>query len=301
MVRLNKVTQGIEANVLVKLEYLNPSGSIKDRIALRIIEEAERASILKPHGTIVESSSGNTAIALSFVGAVKGYDVKIFLPKDAWIKEKRKTLDRFGAEVELVPRSEVSAESGVPGFLVESPGRVKCQELEDSDPSVFWARQVSNPDNVAAHNQTGREILEQTDGNVDVFVAAVGTGGTLLGVAQVLKEALPHVRIVAVEPTGWEGHEYIISQERVEGVPSEIIRQIKTSGIVDEVVRLGNEETRDMAYRLSSQEGLFCGMSSGANVFVAIDEARKLGKGKNVVTVLVDRGDRYFSDERFIT
>lgn len=305
MVRLNRVTEGIEANVLVKLEYLNPSGSLKDRIALRMIEDAEKSGQLKPGDTIVESSSGNTAIALSLVAAVKGYKMRLYYPETVWSPEKLRVMSRYGSEVETVPlvETEVARKAGVHGARVEVPGRVKCREVEESDPRVWWARQFSSPGNVAAHNDTGREILEQTDGRVDAFVAAVGTGGTLLGVAEVLRREVPDVRIIAVEPAEWEGFEEILSRERrvIPGITDGIISQILETNIVDEVVKVTNEEAREMAYRLSREEGLFAGMSSGANVFAALNEARKLGRGKNVVTVLPDSGDRYFTDERFIT
>ncbi|MFQ5711941.1 MAG: PLP-dependent cysteine synthase family protein [Candidatus Geothermarchaeales archaeon] len=305
MVRLNRVTEGIEANVLAKLEYLNPSGSLKDRIALRMIEDAEKSGQLKPGDTIVESSSGNTAIALSLVAAVKGYKMRLYYPETVWSPEKLRVMSRYGSEVETVPlvETEVARKAGVHGARVEVPGRVKCREVEESDPRVWWARQFSSPGNVAAHNDTGREILEQTDGRVDAFVAAVGTGGTLLGVAEVLRREVPDVRIIAVEPAEWEGFEEILSRERrvIPGITDGIISQILETNIVDEVVKVTNEEAREMAYRLSREEGLFAGMSSGANVFAALNEARKLGRGKNVVTVLPDSGDRYFTDERFIT
>jgi len=305
MLRLHKVTEGIEANVLVKLEYLNPSGSYKDRIALRMIEDAEKAGLLKPGYTIVESSSGNTAIALAMVGSVREYKVKVFYPQEVWQEEKKKTLYRFGADIVMVPlaETEIARKAGVHGARVEIPGRVKCKELEESNPDVWWARQFSNPSNVLAHKDLGEEILKQTGSKVEVYVSSIGTGGNLMGVTQVLKENIPHVKCIAVEPSGWPGWIDPLSPEAkfVPGITGGIIQQIRESGLVDEVVFVSNEDARNMAYRLSKEEGIFCGMSTGANVFVAIDEAKKLGPGKNVVTVAVDRGDRYFSDERFIT
>ena len=305
MLRLHKVARGVNANVLLKLEYLNPSGSYKDRIARAMIDDAEHAGVLKPGYTIVESSSGNTAIALALVGAVKGYHVRIVYPQDVWAAEKRKTLHRFGAEIEAVPLVETQAaqEVGVHGSRVEIPGRVKCRKLEETRTDVWWARQFSNPASVSAHNELGLEILEQTDGKVDVFVSAVGTGGNFLGVAQVLKRAVPEVKCVAVQPTGWSGWMDPLSPEAkfVPGITGGIIEEIRRSAVLDEVVYVGNEEARNMAYRLSSEEGVFCGISTGANVFVALKEADRLGSGANVVTTAVDRGDRYFGDERFIT
>ncbi len=305
MLRLNRVTRGIEADVLVKLEYLNPSGSYKDRIALRMIEDAEKAGSLKEGFTIVESSSGNTAIALAFVGAVRGYKVKIFYPQEVWQEEKKRTLHRFGAEIKAVPlvETKVALDAGVHGARVEIPGRLKCKEAEERDQKVWWARQYCNPSNVLAHNDLGREILEQTGGKVDVYVSSVGTGGNFMGVAQVLKENIPDVKCIAVEPSGWPGWIDPLSPEAkfVPGVTGGIVERIRESNLCDEVVFVSNKEARNTAYRLSREEGLFCGMSTGANVFVAMNEAKKLGSDESVVTVAVDGGDRYFSDERYIT
>lgn len=309
LLKLNRITNGVKANVLMKLEYLNPSGSYKDRIALRMIEDAERSGKLKPGYTIIESSSGNTAIALSMVGAIKGYKVKIFYPGDVWQEEKRKILKRFGAEVVPVERvvpTENARNKGVHGAIIEQPGRAKCLELEQHNPDVWWARQFSNPSNPLAHTALGREILEQTDGKIDVYVSSIGTGGNFFGVAKVLKENISHVKCIAVEPGGWAGHEAVLSgwkkgEKKETPVSGGILLDIVKEGIVDQIVAVGNEEARNMAYRLSSEEGLFVGISTGANALVAINEARKLGKDKNVVTVAVDRGDRYFSDERYIT
>jgi cysteine synthase A len=305
MLRLHRVTRGVQAQVLLKLEYLNPSGSYKDRIAFRMIANAEASGDLKPGYTIVESSSGNTAIALAFVGAAKGYAVKVFYPQDVWAEEKRRTLERFGAEIELVPLEETEAarRAGVHGARVEIPGRVKCRDLMHRRADVWWARQFSNPDCVRAHNELGLEILEQTEGRVDAFTASIGTGGNFLGVAQVLKRERPEVKCIAVQPTEWSGWIDPLSPEArfVPGITGGIIEEIRASGLVDEVVYIGNEEARSMAYRLSREEGVFCGVSTGANVAAAIREAKKRGSGATVVTTAVDRGDRYFSDERFIT
>ncbi|MFQ6123432.1 MAG: PLP-dependent cysteine synthase family protein [Candidatus Heimdallarchaeota archaeon] len=305
ILRLHKVTEGIEVNVLVKLEFLNPSGSYKDRMALRMFEDATKAGRLKPGYTVVESSSGNTAIALAFVGGVKGYKVRIYAPDEVWKEEKKKILSRFGADIEMVllVETEVARKAGVHGARVEIPGRVKCKEMEEKNPDMWWARQFSNPSNVLAHNDLGREILEQTSGNIDVYVSSIGTGGNFLGVAQVLKDKIHHVKCIAAEPGGWPGWIDPLSPEAkfVPGITGGIIEQIRESMLIDDVVFVSNDDARNMAYKLSREEGMFCGMSTGANVFVAINEAKKLGPGKNVVTVAVDRGDRYFSDERYIT
>jgi cysteine synthase A len=307
MLKLNNVVRGLEhaASVFVKLEYLNPSGSYKDRIALRMIEEAEKAGWLKPGYTIVESSSGNTATALAFVGNVKGYNVRIFYPKEVWVPEKQTTLKRYGAQIEVVPlvETQVAREAGVHGARIEIPGRIRCKELEETDSTYWWARQFSNSNNTSAHGMMGKEILEQLDGKVDVWVSSIGTAGNFTGVAQLLKKASPHTRCVAVEPGGWPGWIDPLSKEAkyIPGITGGIVQELRDSGLADEVTWVQNEEARSMAYRLSKEEGVFCGISTGANVHVAIKEAKKLDSSKNVVTVAVDRGDRYFSDERYIT
>ena len=305
ILKLNNVARGLQPSVYVKMEYFNPSGSYKDRMALRMIEEAEKAGWLRPGYTIVESSSGNTAIAVSMVGALKGYKVRIFYPSEVYVQEKRKILERLGAQIESVPleETETAREAGVHGARIEIPGRVKCREMEEKNSNVWWSRQFSNHDNILAHHDMGKEILEQLDGKVDVWISSIGTGGNFLGVAEELKKHNPNVKCVAVEPAGWPGWTDPLSPETkyVPGITGGIIQEIKGSGLLDEVVFVGNEEAREMAYRLSREEGVFCGMSTGANVHVAINKAKELGTSKNIVTVAVDRGDRYFSDERYIT
>lgn len=307
LVRLNRVTKDIEASVLVKPEFLNPSGSIKDRIALKMIEQAEKDEKLKPGYTILEASSGNAALGISLVGAAKGYRVKVCYAETLGRIEKVKMMERYGTEVESVPPDFGKVRS-THGAAVEVPGRVKCKMLEETQPNMWWARQFSNPAAVEAHRELGKEIFDQTDGNVDVFVASVGTGGTFLGITSFLKERIPKLRAVAVEPYSWgiggKGATLISgfkSENVIPGITGGIIETIVKSGIVDELVRVTDEEAINMAHRLSREEGLFCGMSAGANVFVALKEAQKLKKGQNVVTVLPDSGDRYITAERYTT
>lgn len=307
LVKLSKITEGIEANVLVKPEYLNPSGSIKDRMALKMIEKAERDGKLKPGYTIVEASSGNTAIAISLVGAAKGYRVKVCYAEGLERIEKVKLMERYGTEVESVP-PDFGKTSSMHGAALEVPGRTKCKMLEETEPSVWWARQYSNPANVEAHRELGKEIFDQTDGKVEVFVASVGTGGTFLGVSSFLKEKIQNLRTVAVEPfdegIGGKGFTLISGfkpENVVPGISGGIIETIVNSGIVDELLRVTNEDAVEMAYRLSREEGLICGMSGGANVFVALKEASRLGEGHTVVTVLPDSGDRYITKEIYTT
>ena len=227
--------------------------------------------------------------------------------------DKKKIMTRYGAQFVMTPspiplaQRDAARKGGLPGEVIEQPGRVKCKESEEHDKTVWWARQFSNPNNPLAHAEMGREILRQLDGRVDAWVSSIGTGGNFMGVARVLKEHNPRIKCIAVEPTGWAGEEGILSgwktgaRTLIPGLTDGITKQIVDQGIADEIVQVGNDEAKEMAYRLSRQEGLFCGMSTAANVYVAINEAKKLEPNKNVVTVAVDRGDRYFSDERYIT
>lgn len=313
LVRLNRVALGLEAAVLAKCEYLNPSGSIKDRIALRMIEEATKSGQLKPGGTVTDSSTGNTAIALSFVSAVKGLHSKICMPK-GWVSEdKRKILKAYGAEiVEVDPGEEIEQElrgKAVHGGVVEILPRRKALELEMNDPGNTWfARQAMNPDNIAAHREgTGREIIEQTDGKVDAFVGAVGTGGTLLGVAEALKHINPRVKIYGVEPVTSSLFQMApeikvyMEKYRIPGIEGWIIEEIQKRNIVDEIFLVSDRDAIDMAHRLCKEEGLFCGMSGGANVFISLKIAEKMKRGENVVTILPDNRYRYFTSEHFTT
>jgi cysteine synthase A len=303
LVRLNSVTNDDEAEVYVKIEYLNPTGSIKDRVALRMIEGAEEEGILKQDSIIVESSTGNTGTSLSFIGSLKGYKVEIYETTPGKMgTEKRKLMTNFGAKVrKLTPEELEELEGGVPGAEVELPGRKICLQLEKNDSRIWWARQFSNPDNVEAQRATGREILDQAR-SVDGYVAAIGTGGTLMGVAEVLKGANPIVKVVGIQPAGSKvtmtpGVAYPRSD--VEGgIVSDMLER---PGLIDEVVQVGDEEAVEMTHRLWREEGLFCGISGGANVLIALRLAKELGMGKIVVTILPDSGDRYLTEEHFVT
>jgi cysteine synthase len=203
LVKLGGLAEGLKAKVFVKPEFLNPSGSIKDRIALKMILEAREAGLLKPGGTIVESSTGNTGIAVSFVGCMLGWKVIIYETSPGRLGvEKRKLMESFGAEVRPLPPVVPAGtqEHSVMGAEVEYPGRLLCLDLERTRPDYWWARQFCNPGNTNAHFETGMEILEQCPGRVDVFVASIGTGGTLKGIAQALRKANPQVRIVGIQP-----------------------------------------------------------------------------------------------------
>lgn len=302
LVKLNKLAEKNTGNIFVKAEYLNPSGSLKDRIALEMIRDAERDGLLKPGYTIIEASTGNTGTALSFVGTQLGYKVEIYMP-GGMTPERIKIMEVYGAIVhELALKA--SDEGSIAGAEVEIDTRIKCLAVENSRDDVWWARQFSNPSNTNAHVKTGKEIIEQIDGMVDAFVASIGVGGTLYGVAKALREAFPDVLIVGAEPASAN---YPISEgfTRVPGTADEvcggIIEEMMNSGIVDRVEKVSNDDAIMMSDRLVREEGLFCGVSSGANVFLARKVARELGPGKNVVTVLPDHRDRYLSEKKYTT
>jgi cysteine synthase A len=303
LIKVDRLGEGVKAKLFVKPEYMNPSGSIKDRIALKMIEEAEEKGWLKPGYTILESSTGNTGIALSFVGCLKGYQVVIFETTPGKIgEEKRKIMRGYGAEVRSLPPEDLAKmkEKSVAGAEVEKPGRQMCLNLEKAHTNHWWARQFSNPANVQAQRDTGMEILEQTEGKVDIFIASIGTGGTLAGVAEVLKRENPRVRVVGVQPASSQkkivpGQPYPRSE--VDG--GIIAEMVQVPNLVDEVVMVGDSEAVNMTHRLR-KEGFFAGVSSGANVLVALREAEK-HEGANIVTVLCDSADRYFTEEHYVT
>lgn len=309
VVRLERVAREVAAEVVVKLEYLNPSGSIKDRIALRMIEDAEREGKLRPGMEIVEASTGNTATSLAFVGAVKGYRVHLFIPSKAASEERLRIMKTFGAEVTFIEDQTGQAEEkpggGIHGSVVEKTPRQRCLELEQASPDkVWWARQFSSPGNSGAHEHgTGREILEQMDGKVDAFVAAIGTCGTLVGVARALRAHNPAVHIVAVEPRTSpvikDGK--LIVPVNDPNIAGGLLAEMVNQKIAQEIIHVDQDEAIEMAHRLCQEEGLFCGLSSGANVVAALRVARTLKRGQRVATVLADSRDRYLFKEQLTT
>ena len=313
LLKLKHVTDGLEADIYVKCEFTNPGGSIKDRMALCMIEEAARRGDLKPGGTIVDQSTGNTGPALSFVGNTMGYPVKIFLPaqlKSAYNSADRVRIARlYGAEVTPIDINEFIEDAdkleGVERAASFVAIRMKqAYDLQQNDPSYWWANQLCNPDNTKAHREfTGREILKQMDGTIDAWVASVGTGGTLLGVAQTLKEAYPGMKVAGVVPTDDPRIEWVRSRAvhkalKKFGGPELrfIIEDVLEGEVMDEEITIENADAKNMADRLCSEEGLYCGMSSGANVCAAIQMAKTMEKGARLVTVIVDRRDRYFAE-----
>jgi cysteine synthase len=273
------------ASILAKAEFMNPGGSVKDRIARHIIERAEARGALRRDSTILEVTSGNTGIALAMVGAEKGYRVRILMPASASV-ERRRMIESFGAELELIE-----------SVLHINDARREAERRAAQDPLIFLPRQFENPDNPAAHRETtGREILEQTGGDVDAFVMGVGTGGTLMGVAEALRAARPRVQIVAVEPAesavmsgGLPGH------HGIQGLADGFIPEIVRLSAIDRIIPVPTAEAVRMARRIAREEALFVGISAGANLVAALEVARELGPGKRVVTILPDRGERYLS------
>ncbi len=284
MVRLSRIAPADGAEIVGKLESLNPGGSVKDRIALSMIEAAEEQGLLKPGDTIVEPTSGNTGIGLAMVAAVKGYKLILTMPEDMSI-ERRRLFTRFGAQVVLTPAIE-----GMTGAVYAA------QELQEKK-SYFMPQQFNNLANPEVHRRTtAREILRQTDGKLDAFVAGVGTGGTITGVGSVLKAEKPGVLIVAVEPAkspvlaggkaGIHG---------IQGIGASFVPGVLDRGVYDELIAVRDEDAFAMTGRLTREEGLLVGISSGANVWAALQVAKKLGPGKRVVTMLCDTGERYLS------
>src|SRR5262245_40406102 len=285
LVALRAASEATGCRVFGKAEYMNPGGSVKDRIAKSILERAEARGDLRPGMTILEVTSGNTGIALSMVGAVKGYRVIIMMPRTV-SEERRHMIESLGAELRLLDD------------LLRIQGAVEtAKQMAREDRSLFLPSQFANPDNPWAHETTtGPEILQQTNGAIDAFVMGVGTGGTLMGVGRALRHAGSKARVVAVEPDesavmsgGKPGPHGI--QGLADGFIPEIIRRNE----VDEVVRIRTEDAKAAARRLAREEGLLVGISSGANVLAATEVARRLGPGHTVVTLLCDRGERYLS------
>jgi len=303
MVRLQNVAPANHSEVFAKLEYLNPSGSYKDRIALEMIRSAEAEGKLKPGYTIVEASTGNTGTALSFVGTRLGYNVEIYMP-EGMTRERIRIMESYGAKVHEIKLEGASSDGSVAGAEVEFAPRKKCLELERSYKDIWWARQFSNPANWRAHIVTGYEILEQMDQRVDAFVASIGVGGTLYGVAKALKSKLPECQVIGLEPASAR---YAISDGITSppGMSKEIaggiIEEMMQSGLIDRVVKVTNDDAIRMSDRLVREEGLFCGISAGANVYYSLKLAEELGEGKRIATVLPDSRDRYLSEKKYTT
>ena len=293
MVRLHKLPAPDSAQILVKVEALNVGGSIKSRTALNMIEEAEKAGLLSPDSVIVEPTSGNQGIGLALVGAIKGYKTVIVMP-DSVSLERRKLVHHYGAEVRLVH------DDGDIGKCIEECLQTALR-MREADPKVFIPQQFSNPDNKYAHiRYTAQEILEQVGGPIHGFCSGIGTGGTISGIGEVLKEQNPDMEIWAVEP---ENAAILaggsIGTHIQMGIGDGIIPEILNQEIYSDICVITDEEALETAKRLAKEEGLMVGISSGTNVAAALKLAKKLGKGKTVVTVLPDTAERYFSTPLF--
>ena len=289
MVRLRRLVEPGMAEILGKLELFNPGGSVKDRICLSMIEDAERRGLLREGDTIIEPTSGNTGIGLAMVAAVKGYRCVIVMP-DTMSKERLQILRAYGAEVVLTPGSE-----GMAGAIR------KALELVEKTPRSFMPQQFRNPANPRAHRETtAREILDATGGELDAFVAGVGTGGTITGVGEVLKRVNPDVAIVAVEPKGSP----VLSggdpgPHRIQGIGADFVPEVLDLCVIDRIVQVADEDAFETSRRLAKEEGIFAGISAGAAVWAALRVAEELGSGKRVVCVLPDGGERYLSMEPY--
>ena len=288
MVRLSRLPEKGSAEILVKVESLNPGGSIKARPALRMVEEAEKSGALRPGSIIVEASSGNQGIALAMIGAVKGYKVVVFMP-ESMSAERRKVLKAYGAEVRLTALGKDIKET------LEICIRQSKEFAERT--GAFRACQFENPNNCRAHEDTtAQEILEQTGGRLDAFIAGIGTGGTITGTGRVLKRAVPGLKVVAAEPDKASLMVDVpFGFHAQEGIGDGVLPDILDKSVIDRAILVSDEEAIHVAKCLAREEGIFCGVSSGTNVYAALKVAKELGEGKRVVTLIPDGGEKYLS------
>ncbi|HXW89030.1 MAG TPA: cysteine synthase A [Terriglobales bacterium] len=288
LLRLHRVASPRAAEVYAKLEYLNPGGSVKDRAAMGMVERAERQGLLKPGGTIVEATAGNTGIGLALIGVNRGYRVALFVPQ-RFSEEKVMIMRALGAEVTRTPDEE-----GMQGAIK------RAQERASRDPGAFLASQFENSANPEYHYETtASEIFEQMEGRIDAVVIGAGTGGTFTGVARYLKERLPKVLAFAVEPQGSILGGGKPGTHKVEGIGASFIPRNFDQALCDEVITVSDPDAFDMVRQLASREGVLSGSSGGANVFASLGVARRLGSGKRVVTVIPDSAERYLSKKIF--
>jgi len=291
LVKLNKLTGALDTNIFAKLEYFNPGLSVKDRIARQMIEDAEERGYITEDTIIIEPTSGNTGIGLALVCAVKGYQLILTMPESMSI-ERRKILKAYGAEIVLV------SEGGMQGSIA------KAEELMDKYDNTYMPQQFQNPSNPKAHREnTAQEIWRDLDGQIDIFVAGVGTGGTLTGTATALKEKNPGIQAVAVEP---ENSAVLSGQEpgshKIQGMGAGFVPDVLDTNIIDQIVQVNDEEAFKITKKLALEEGIFVGMSAGAAVLAALKVASAPeNSGKNIVVILPDTGTRYLSNENLFT
>lgn len=286
LIRLNRIGKGLGARILVKAEFFNPMGSVKDRIGLAMIEEAEKSGKINACSVIIEPTSGNTGIALAFVCAARGYKLILTMP-DTMSSERRALLKILGAELVLTP-----GEKGMKGAVE------KAEALAGSVPGAFMPQQFNNPANPDIHRRTtAREIWDDTGGDVDIFVSGIGTGGTITGVGEFLREKNPDVKLVGVEPAGsavLSGGE--AGAHKIQGIGAGFVPNVLKKELLDEIMTVRDEEAGEMARRLAREEGILTGISAGANVAASVKVAsREENRGKTIVTVLCDTGERYLS------
>lgn len=289
LVRLNRLSEEGGAAIFGKVEFANPGGSVKDRICLNMIDEAERAGTLQPGGTIVEPTSGNTGIGLALIAAVRGYKLILVMPESMSL-ERASLLSSYGAQLILTPAWE-----GMQGSIREA------ENIIAQNPEYFMPDQFSNPANPAIHRATTAvEIWDAMDGKIDAFVAAVGTGGTITGCGEVMKERAPDTKIVAVEPAGSP----VLSggapgPHKIQGIGAGFVPKVLNRSIIDDIIRVTDDQAYQTTKLLAKKEGLLVGISAGANVFAAQQVAKDLRPDQNVVTVLCDTGERYLSIEKY--
>lgn len=289
LVRLNRLSPEGGATIYGKVEFFNPGGSVKDRICLNMLDEAEQQGQLKPGGTIVEPTSGNTGIGLALIAAVRGYKLILVMPESMSL-ERASLLSSYGAQLILTP-----AWDGMKGAIKEA------ESIVSQNPEYYMPDQFSNPANPAMHKKTtALELWDALDGKIDAFVAAVGTGGTITGCGEVFKERNPSVKIIAVEPAGspvLSGGEP--GPHKIQGIGAGFVPKVLNRSILDDIFRVTDDQAYQTTKLLAKKEGLLVGISSGANVFAAQQLAKELGPGNNVVTVLCDTGERYLSIEKY--